>query len=221
MVLFDGKTGEQFDEKVTVGVMYFLKLHHLVDDKMHARSTGPYSLITQQPLGGKAQFGGQRFGAVEVWALEGYGAAHTLQEMLTIKSDDVVGRSKTYEAIVKGEQIKTVVEDTSENHSKEEIRDQVDSLVAGMEEAKKEAFPGVDYAVVEYPLALLEKGIEIVDSPGLNDTEARNELSLGYINNCHAILFVMRASQPCTLGERRYLENYIKGRGLTVFFLIN
>ncbi len=86
--------------------MYFLKLHHLVDDKMHARSTGPYSLITQQPLGGKAQFGGQRFGEMEVWALEGYGAAHTLQEMLTIKSDDVVGRSKTYEAIVKGEAIK-------------------------------------------------------------------------------------------------------------------
>jgi DNA-directed RNA polymerase subunit beta len=106
VVLYDGKTGEAFDEKVTVGVMYFLKLHHLVDDKMHARSTGPYSLITQQPLGGKAQFGGQRFGEMEVWALEGYGAAHTLQEMLTIKSDDVVGRSKTYEAIVKGEPIK-------------------------------------------------------------------------------------------------------------------
>jgi DNA-directed RNA polymerase subunit beta len=106
VVLFDGKTGEQFDEKVTVGVMYILKLHHLVDDKVHARSTGPYSLITQQPLGGKAQFGGQRFGEMEVWALEGYGAAHTLQEMLTIKSDDVVGRSKTYEAIVKGEPIK-------------------------------------------------------------------------------------------------------------------
>ncbi|MEK7161367.1 MAG: DNA-directed RNA polymerase subunit beta, partial [Patescibacteria group bacterium] len=106
MVMFDGKTGEPFDEKVTVGVMYMLKLHHLVDDKVHARSTGPYSLITQQPLGGKAQFGGQRFGEMEVWALEGYGAAHTLQEMLTIKSDDVVGRSKTYEAIVKGEPIK-------------------------------------------------------------------------------------------------------------------
>jgi DNA-directed RNA polymerase subunit beta len=106
VTLFDGKTGEAFDEKVTVGVMYMLKLHHLVDDKMHARSTGPYSLITQQPLGGKAQFGGQRFGEMEVWALEGYGAAHTLQEMLTIKSDDVVGRSKTYEAIVKGEPIK-------------------------------------------------------------------------------------------------------------------
>lgn len=104
--LFDGKTGEAFDERVTVGIAYMLKLHHLVDDKMHARSTGPYSLITQQPLGGKAQFGGQRFGEMEVWALEGYGAAHTLQEMLTIKSDDVVGRSKTYESIVKGEQIK-------------------------------------------------------------------------------------------------------------------
>ncbi len=104
--VFDGRTGEQFDERVTVGYTYMLKLHHLVDDKMHARSTGPYSLITQQPLGGKAQFGGQRFGEMEVWALEGYGAAHTLQEMITIKSDDVVGRSKTYEAIVKGEPIK-------------------------------------------------------------------------------------------------------------------
>ncbi|MBU6447928.1 DNA-directed RNA polymerase subunit beta, partial [Patescibacteria group bacterium] len=104
--IFDGKTGDKFDERVTVGYTYMLKLHHLVDDKMHARSTGPYSLITQQPLGGKAQFGGQRFGEMEVWALEGYGAAHTLQEMITIKSDDVVGRSKTYEAIVKGELIK-------------------------------------------------------------------------------------------------------------------
>ena len=106
VTLFDGKTGEPFDEPVTVGIKYMLKLHHLVDDKMHARSTGPYSLITQQPLGGKAQMGGQRFGEMEVWALEGYGAAHTLQEMLTIKSDDVVGRSKTYESIVKGEPIK-------------------------------------------------------------------------------------------------------------------
>ncbi len=106
VTLFDGKTGEAFDEPVTVGMKYMLKLHHLVDDKMHARSTGPYSLITQQPLGGKAQMGGQRFGEMEVWALEGYGAAHTLQEMLTIKSDDVVGRSKTYESIVKGEAIK-------------------------------------------------------------------------------------------------------------------
>ncbi|MBQ6569399.1 MAG: DNA-directed RNA polymerase subunit beta [Clostridia bacterium] len=103
--LYDGRTGERFDNPVTVGYMYFLKLHHLVDDKIHARSTGPYSLITQQPLGGKAQFGGQRFGEMEVWALEAYGAAYTLQEILTVKSDDVVGRVKTYEAIVKGKNI--------------------------------------------------------------------------------------------------------------------
>ena len=101
-VLYDGRTGRQFDNRVTVGVMYFLKLHHLVDDKIHARSTGPYSLVTQQPLGGKAQFGGQRFGEMEVWALEAYGAAYTLQEILTIKSDDIAGRAETYEAIVKG-----------------------------------------------------------------------------------------------------------------------
>ena len=105
VAVYDGKSGQKVDENVTVGYAYMLKLHHLVDDKMHARSTGPYSLITQQPLGGKAQFGGQRFGEMEVWALEGYGAAHTLQEMITIKSDDVVGRSKTYEAIVKGQPI--------------------------------------------------------------------------------------------------------------------
>ena len=103
--LFNGRTGEPFEEKVTVGYMYILKLLHLVDDKIHARSTGPYSLVTQQPLGGKAQFGGQRFGEMEVWALEAYGAAYTLQEMLTIKSDDTVGRVKAYEAIVKGENI--------------------------------------------------------------------------------------------------------------------
>ncbi len=102
VTLYDGRTGKKFDNPVTVGVMYFLKLHHLVDDKIHARSTGPYSLVTQQPLGGKAQFGGQRFGEMEVWALEAYGAAYTLQEILTVKSDDVVGRVKTYEAIVKG-----------------------------------------------------------------------------------------------------------------------
>ncbi len=104
-VLYDGRTGDRFDNEVTVGVMYYLKLHHLVDDKMHARSTGPYSLVTQQPLGGKAQFGGQRFGEMEVWALEAYGAAYTLQEILTVKSDDVVGRVKTYEAIVNGENV--------------------------------------------------------------------------------------------------------------------
>jgi DNA-directed RNA polymerase subunit beta len=102
-ILFDGRTGEQFARPVTVGVKYILKLHHLVDEKIHARSTGPYSLVTQQPLGGKAQFGGQRFGEMEVWALEAYGAAYTLQEMLTVKSDDVAGRTKVYESIVKGE----------------------------------------------------------------------------------------------------------------------
>ena len=106
-ILYDGRTGEAFDNPVTVGIMYYLKLHHLVDDKIHARSTGPYSLITQQPLGGKAQFGGQRFGEMEVWALEAYGAAYTLQEILTVKSDDVVGRVRTYEAIVKGQNIPT------------------------------------------------------------------------------------------------------------------
>jgi hypothetical protein len=103
--LFDGRSGEPFPEPVSVGYMYILKLHHLVDDKIHARSTGPYSMITQQPLGGKAQFGGQRFGEMEVWALEAYGAAYALQELLTIKSDDILGRVKVYEAIVKGENI--------------------------------------------------------------------------------------------------------------------
>ena len=104
-ILYDGRTGEPFDNRVSVGVMYMIKLAHMVDDKLHARSIGPYSLVTQQPLGGKAQFGGQRFGEMEVWALEAYGAAYTLQEILTYKSDDVVGRVKTYESIVKGQQI--------------------------------------------------------------------------------------------------------------------
>jgi DNA-directed RNA polymerase subunit beta len=105
VTLYDGRTGEAFDEKVTVGVMYMMKLHHLVDDKIHARSTGPYSLVTQQPLGGKAQFGGQRLGEMEVWALEAYGAAYTLQEMLTVKSDDVAGRTRMYEGIFKGDNL--------------------------------------------------------------------------------------------------------------------
>ena len=103
--LRDGRTGQKFDSPTTIGHMHYLKLHHLVDDKIHARSTGPYSLVTQQPLGGKAQFGGQRFGEMEVWALEAYGAAYTLQEILTVKSDDVIGRVKTYEAIIKGDNI--------------------------------------------------------------------------------------------------------------------
>ena len=104
-VLYDGRTGEAFDHRIAVGVMYMIKLHHMVDDKLHARSTGPYSLVTQQPLGGKAQFGGQRFGEMEVWALYAYGAAHTLQEILTVKSDDVIGRVKVYESIIKGQEI--------------------------------------------------------------------------------------------------------------------
>jgi DNA-directed RNA polymerase subunit beta len=106
MFMYDGRTGAPYDHKVTVGYKYMLKLNHMVEDKIHQRSIGPYSLITQQPLGGKAQFGGQRFGEMEVWALEAYGAAHSLQEILTIKSDDVPGRSRAYEAIIKGEQIK-------------------------------------------------------------------------------------------------------------------
>jgi DNA-directed RNA polymerase subunit beta len=104
-LLYDGRTGEKFHQEITVGYIYMLKLSHLVDDKIHARSIGPYSLITQQPLGGKAQFGGQRFGEMEVWALEAYGAAHTLQEMLTYKSDDVQGRSEVYASIVKGQNL--------------------------------------------------------------------------------------------------------------------
>ena len=103
--LYDGETGDRFHQKATVGIIYMLKLHHMVDDKMHARSIGPYSLITQQPLGGKAQFGGQRFGEMEVWALEAYGASNILQELLTLKSDDIIGRAKTYEAIVKGDNV--------------------------------------------------------------------------------------------------------------------
>jgi len=105
VTLYDGRTGESFERNVTVGYMHVLKLHHLVDDKMHARSTGPYSLVTQQPLGGKAQFGGQRFGEMEVWALEAYGASYVLQEMLTVKSDDVNGRTKVYENLVKGDHV--------------------------------------------------------------------------------------------------------------------
>jgi DNA-directed RNA polymerase subunit beta len=104
-VLYDGRTGEPFHNKITVGTMYMLKLHHLVDDKIHARSIGPYSLVTQQPLGGKAQFGGQRFGEMEVWAMEAYGAAFALQEFLTVKSDDMVGRTRIYERIVKGQNV--------------------------------------------------------------------------------------------------------------------
>ena len=164
MTLFNGRTGEPFEQQVTVGQMYILKLLHLVDDKIHARSTGPYSLVTQQPLGGKAQFGGQRFGEMEVWALEAYGAAYTLQEMLTIKSDDTVGRVKAYEAIVKGENIaepsipesfKVLLKEmqslaldvnvVSEEGEHTELRDEDDDLLRAAEEL------GIDLAGVRGP----------------------------------------------------------------------
>ena len=106
MPLFDGRTGEKFEQDIAVGYMYILKLHHMVEDKLHMRSIGPYSLITQQPLGGRAQSGGQRFGEMEVWALEGYGASHTLREMLTVKSDDIIGRSATFDSVIKGQKIR-------------------------------------------------------------------------------------------------------------------
>ena len=164
MTLFNGRTGEPFAEQVTVGYMYILKLLHLVDDKIHARSTGPYSLVTQQPLGGKAQFGGQRFGEMEVWALEAFGAAYTLQEMLTIKSDDTVGRVKAYEAIVKGENIaepsipesfKVLLKEmqslaldvnvVSEEGQRTEMRDEDDDLLRAAEEL------GIDLSGVRAP----------------------------------------------------------------------
>ncbi|MGE4283500.1 MAG: DNA-directed RNA polymerase subunit beta, partial [Clostridia bacterium] len=161
-VLYDGRTGDPFDNRVTVGYMYILKLAHLVDDKIHARSTGPYSLVTQQPLGGKAQFGGQRFGEMEVWALEAYGAAYTLQEILTVKSDDVVGRVKTYESIVKGENvpepgvpesfkvlikelqslcldIKVLSDENQEIEIKESVEDEIDDLSVNIEGREDEA----------------------------------------------------------------------------------
>ncbi len=161
-ILYDGRTGQPFENHVTVGYMYMLKLAHLVDDKIHARSTGPYSLVTQQPLGGKAQFGGQRFGEMEVWALEAYGAAYTLQEILTVKSDDVVGRVKTYEAIVKGENVpepgipesfkvlikelqslcldvKVYSEEQEEIAIKESVEDDIDELNVNIEGREDEA----------------------------------------------------------------------------------
>jgi DNA-directed RNA polymerase subunit beta len=184
--LFNGKTGEAFGQPVTVGYMYILKLLHLVDDKIHARSTGPYSLVTQQPLGGKAQFGGQRFGEMEVWALEAYGAAYTLQEMLTIKSDDTVGRVKAYEAIVKGENIaepsipesfKVLLKEMqslaldvhvlSEEGAEVEVREEEDELLRAAEELGIDLSPGSLRAVSREPTAEeLEEGQERVDETG-------------------------------------------------------
>jgi DNA-directed RNA polymerase subunit beta len=184
--LFNGRTGEPFEQKITVGYMYILKLLHLVDDKIHARSTGPYSLVTQQPLGGKAQFGGQRFGEMEVWALEAYGAAYTLQEMLTIKSDDTVGRVKAYEAIVKGENIaepsipesfKVLLKEMqslaldvhvlSDEGREVEVREEEDELLRAAEELGIDLSPGSLRAVGRQPTAEeVEEGQERVDVDG-------------------------------------------------------
>jgi DNA-directed RNA polymerase subunit beta len=181
--LFNGRTGEPFEATVTVGYMYILKLLHLVDDKIHARSTGPYSLVTQQPLGGKAQFGGQRFGEMEVWALEAYGAAYTLQEMLTIKSDDTVGRVKAYEAIVKGENIaepsipesfKVLLKEmqslaldvnvVSEEGQRAEMRDEDDDLLRAAEEL------GIDLSGVRAPDGqAADEAVESVDATDAAD----------------------------------------------------
>jgi DNA-directed RNA polymerase subunit beta len=185
--LFNGRTGEPFEQKVTVGYMYILKLLHLVDDKIHARSTGPYSLVTQQPLGGKAQFGGQRFGEMEVWALEAYGAAYTLQEMLTIKSDDTVGRVKAYEAIVKGENIaepsipesfKVLLKEMqslaldvsviSEDGGPVEVREEDDELLRAAEELGIDLSPGSLRAAAQRPTGQeVEEGQEAAEDAGL------------------------------------------------------
>ena len=189
--LYDGRTGDPFDNKVTVGYMYYLKLHHLVDDKIHARSTGPYSLVTQQPLGGKAQFGGQRFGEMEVWALEAYGASHVLQEILTVKSDDTIGRVKTYEAIVKGENIpdpgvpesfKVLIKELqslsldikvlSEDNEEIEIRELDDDPTAPDSEFKDELVPSLT------PEALASDEEEMADDFNFDDLELDDDLGL-------------------------------------------
>jgi DNA-directed RNA polymerase subunit beta len=196
--LYNGRSGEPFEQKVTIGYMYILKLLHLVDDKIHARSTGPYSLVTQQPLGGKAQFGGQRFGEMEVWALEAYGAAYTLQEMLTIKSDDTVGRVKAYEAIVKGENIaepsipesfKVLLKEMqslaldvhvlSDEGREVEVREEEDELLRAAEELGIDLSPGSLRAVGREPTAEeQEEGQERTDETGAELTLPADE-SLG------------------------------------------
>jgi DNA-directed RNA polymerase subunit beta len=166
--LYDGRSGEPFDQPITVGYIYLMKLVHLVEDKIHARSTGPYSLITQQPLGGKAQFGGQRFGEMEVWALEAYGAAHILQELLTVKSDDVVGRVKTYEAIVKGEDVlepgipesfKVLVKELQSLGLSVEVLNEDDERVAIPDE-------GIDPPRLGINLEGMERGEELLSAGG-------------------------------------------------------
>ena len=196
-VLYDGRTGEAFDNRVTVGYMYILKLAHLVDDKIHARSTGPYSLVTQQPLGGKAQFGGQRFGEMEVWALEAYGASYTLQEILTVKSDDVVGRVKTYESIVKGENVpepgipesfkvlikelqslsldvKVYSEEREEIKLKETVEDELEDLNVNIE-GREDEEPLNDYDEAEEETLDDDLDIEDLDLDDLSNAENLDE----------------------------------------------
>ncbi len=205
-VLYDGRTGDPFDNRVTVGYMYILKLAHLVDDKIHARSTGPYSLVTQQPLGGKAQFGGQRFGEMEVWALEAYGAAYTLQEILTVKSDDVVGRVKTYEAIVKGENVpepgipesfkvlikelqslgldvKVYSEEQEEIAIKESVEDELEDLSVNIEGREDEASPLADYD--DLGDEALDDDLEI-DEFELDDLSTADNLDEGMVDDLFA-----------------------------------
>lgn len=205
-VLYDGRTGDPFDNRVTVGYMYILKLAHLVDDKIHARSTGPYSLVTQQPLGGKAQFGGQRFGEMEVWALEAYGAAYTLQEILTVKSDDVVGRVKTYEAIVKGENVpepgipesfkvlikelqslgldvKVYSEEQEEIAIKESVEDELEDLSVNIEGREDEAPPLADYD--DLGDEALDDDLEI-DEFELDDLSTADNLDEGMVDDLFA-----------------------------------
>ena len=173
--LRDGRTGEEFDSMVTIGHMHYLKLHHLVDDKIHARSTGPYSLVTQQPLGGKAQFGGQRFGEMEVWALEAYGASYTLQEILTVKSDDVVGRVKTYEAIIKGDNIpEPGIPESFKVLLKELQSLGLDVRVLREDNTEVEIMETVDYSDTDYRYEM--EG----DSKGYNYNEEENLSKMGY-----------------------------------------
>jgi DNA-directed RNA polymerase subunit beta len=215
--LFDGKTGEPFEQKVTIGFMYILKLLHLVDDKIHARSTGPYSLVTQQPLGGKAQFGGQRFGEMEVWALEAYGAAYTLQEMLTIKSDDTVGRVKAYEAIVKGENIaepsipesfKVLLKEMqslaldvnvlSDEGTTVEVREEDDELLRAAEELGIDLSPGSLRAAARQPTAEeAEEGQERIDQDG--EMALPNDESLGDLDEVEVSDEEVEEEEPATV----------------------
>ncbi len=190
-VLYDGRTGEPFDNRVTVGYMYFLKLHHLVDDKIHARSTGPYSLVTQQPLGGKAQFGGQRFGEMEVWALYAYGAAYTLQEILTVKSDDIRGRVKTYEAIVKGQNIptpgvpasfKVLVKELQSLGLNVRVKDKDDQEITLKDYSAEESGYEKRFSDLELGESVLEKPEEMMmdDEEGVVADDKDNTVEIGY-----------------------------------------